>query len=395
MPRQTGTTPLVAGQQSYAISFSPAFAIPPVFFPSVQMSSSSGEIFIVNADVSTLTATGVTVWLSGIPTVASLGGNITWEADGAAAGTTVVTNLQGGITVPQLFHRIARRSRTADFTKLSMSELTDVLEAANIALQKVFSSLPVRFKEQTQGFALPGPLALTAVGVTQFSKTVTAATFTAAQLGATVRLDGDPQWNQVLGTDTLLNPYMGATGAVSGTVYGDACFSEDYPFDRILGNPRFPNQGTWPWTINPLNSPGWMGMGAAYGWWLLPQSTGVPITWWTQEMGISQGRGPAVILKFAPLPNIAYPVSVRFTFWPRRLTLTDYLSGSTVVVPSQFVEPGLIPLALEAFMSSPAWKVRGDEDRVWQNARDAEKYLTSQPAQIGPPNNRIYTPLGF
>lgn len=78
---QKGTVNLVAGTQSYAIVFTTPFASAPTFLSgSVQMPSSSGEVFDVAFDLSTLTTTGVTAWLSGIPTAASAGGKINWGA---------------------------------------------------------------------------------------------------------------------------------------------------------------------------------------------------------------------------------------------------------------------------------------------------------------------------
>jgi hypothetical protein len=79
--QQTGNVALVAGTQSYAIVFSPAFGAAPGFIGgSVLMPTSSGETFEVAFDLSTLTASGVTAWLSGIPTAASDGGSINWIA---------------------------------------------------------------------------------------------------------------------------------------------------------------------------------------------------------------------------------------------------------------------------------------------------------------------------
>ncbi len=76
-----GNVALVAGQQSYAIVFGAGFGAAPTFLTAnVQMPSSSGEVFEVAPDLSTLTATGVTVWLSGVPTAASTGGVINWGA---------------------------------------------------------------------------------------------------------------------------------------------------------------------------------------------------------------------------------------------------------------------------------------------------------------------------
>lgn len=78
---QTGSVPIVVGQQSYAITFSPVFeSTPSAFDPTVQMPNSSGEAFFATVDLSTLSPSGVTVWLSGIPTDASAGGMINWRA---------------------------------------------------------------------------------------------------------------------------------------------------------------------------------------------------------------------------------------------------------------------------------------------------------------------------
>lgn len=78
---QKGRTAIVAGQQNYDIVFDTPFDVAPEFFEAgVLMVSSSGETFIVAADLSTLTAAGVTVWLSGIPSSASNGSYITWVA---------------------------------------------------------------------------------------------------------------------------------------------------------------------------------------------------------------------------------------------------------------------------------------------------------------------------
>lgn len=79
--QQAGTVDLVAGTQSYAIAFSPAFASVPSFVGAqVQMPSDSGDVLFAAVDLSTLTASGVTVWLNGVPTPASTGGKINWIA---------------------------------------------------------------------------------------------------------------------------------------------------------------------------------------------------------------------------------------------------------------------------------------------------------------------------
>jgi hypothetical protein len=78
---QKGVVALVAGTQNYDIVFPVPFASAPTFFDApIQMPNSNGEVFEAVADRSSLSATGVTVWLSGIPTAASAGGYINWIA---------------------------------------------------------------------------------------------------------------------------------------------------------------------------------------------------------------------------------------------------------------------------------------------------------------------------
>lgn len=379
----TGSKRIVAGQQSYAVVFSPPFAAPPAsFVPSVKMPGSSGEVF--SASFTNLTATGCVVWLSGEPTVASDGAELTWIASGIQ--TRISTS--GQMTVAQLFHRLGRRARGGDFTKLSLTEKTDILEAANAGLQRLYNLLPVYFQEVTQGFVLPGPMSITTRVVTH-SKYVSNDTFTRDQIGRTVNLDGDQGWNQIVGPNELLNPYMGESGIVNGTVYGNAIFSEEFPLERIIGNPQLANQNYAP--INPVQ----MIRGYGQAAWLYQQQIGLPSTWWVQTFGNSQGHEPFVILRFAPAPNQAYAFNIRMAYWPKRLTLEDYQNAARVVVPQQFLEVGLIPLCLRELLSTPVWNSTPNDKDVIQRAMDAENYLRNQPAQVGAPNNRAYTPIGF
>lgn len=294
------------------------------------------------------------------------------------------------ITTVALCNRIGRRARGGDFTKLSMNEQMDIMEAANHALQRLYGALPAYFKEMTEGFVLPAPLAVAGVGVTQYGKTVTGITFTSAQFGQTIVLSGDAGWNQIVGTNELLNPYMGSTGTVAGTIYGNALFSNTYPFDRVIGNPTYANQ-----SIGILLNASMARNNAGANQWLMQQNVGVPVAWWPQVFGNSQGNSPMWILRFAPAPQQAYAVNVRLSFWPKRLTLTDYDSNTSLPVPDQFIEPSLIPMAIQAFMSSPAWASRRDEALVEDRGNKGEAFARNQPGQFAAPNNQIYTPVGF
>jgi hypothetical protein len=299
------------------------------------------------------------------------------------------------MTTVQLFHRIGRRAKGGDFTSLSMAGQSDIAEAANAALQLCYDLAPAYLKEQTQGFLLPLPLAIT-VTATQYSATLGGTPFTVDQIGRSVQLDGDPAWNVILGPSTLLNPYMGASGSVNGTVYGDAVYSTTYPFDRIIGNPMYANPS------GPLGLYSGQMVNASAdnqlrNWWYR-QNIGVPQIWWTEMIGNSQGNTPLLVMRFAPAPSMAYSINVRLSFWPKLLTLTDYNTARNITVPDQFLETSLIPIAVRQFMSSPVYDRSGGPlvDKAVLDAADrGEAFLRRQPGQVGAPNNSIGTPFGY
>lgn len=293
------------------------------------------------------------------------------------------------MTVPQLFHRIGRHARTGDFTRLSMSERSDIFQSANSALAKLYNAAPSYFKELTEGFHLPAPISLT-LTVVQFSNQLSSSVFTDDQIGRSVVLAGDPAWNQVIGNSTLLNPYMGSSGVVGATLYGDAVYSTRYPFDRIIGNPEFANCSQAPFFRRQLSKqerPGFP----------FQQTVGEPRVWWTQTLGNSQGNEPLLVLRFAPAPSIDYSINVRMAYWAKRLLLADYDSASTLPVPDQFLESALIPIAVRELMSTPAWKSFSDKDdeRVDKAGEEGLLFVKNQPGQPAAPNNRVYTPIGF
>jgi len=290
----------------------------------------------------------------------------------------------------QLCHRIGRRARTGDFTTLSLSEQGDLLECANMAIQTVYNLLPTYFKELTEGFVLPAPRT-TSFAVVNGSNVLSSDVFSPAEVGRTVVIAGDANWNQVIATNRLLTPYLGATSAsVGATVYGDAVFSDRYPFERIIGSPAFAVNRFGPIAPAIINREN-----GQTGWFSYQNTIGIPMTWWTQQLGNSQGNEPILVLKFAPVPNTDYAINVRMSYWPKRLTLADYNSATTIPVPDQFIEPGLIPICTRALMGTPIWKSMNDEDRVDKAADRAELYLRNQMGQPGAPSNMVFTPVGY
>lgn len=295
------------------------------------------------------------------------------------------------MTTVELIARVARRARSGgDFTKLSLLERLDVLGACNNALGELYNNLPTYLKEQTQGFTLPAPLAIT-IGVTNGSKLLSGYAFTEQQIGASINISGDGLRNQLLGpiaTMSLMNAYQGPTGSTTATIYGDAIHPTTIPFDRIIASPRFADETVWPMVQQSMQRLDFPFLG------MMPQ-IGRPMSWWTQSMGNSQGNQPLLVLKFFPQPDKIYEIRVRLAFWSQRLLMTDYDNANPLTVPDQFLETALLPLALRAFRTSPAWEKRGDEDEIIAAADRGLAFLRSQPGQVGAPSNRIFTPVGY
>lgn len=294
------------------------------------------------------------------------------------------------MTVPQFLNRVARRSRTGDFTGLALNEKLDVLQAANAALQRLYDALPAYLRETTQGFTLPAPISLS-VAATAGSPLVSTGTFAPTQLGCSIVIPGDAQWNQIVGPQNLRNPYTGTTGTQLATVYGDALFSTSYPFDRIIGNPRFSDPGSA--ALIPVEMSRSTG-----GWnWLFQSTLGRPMTWWPQYMGNSQGANPMMVMRFAPAPDQAYSIHVQLAFWAMRLQLTDEQAATTLTVPDQILDEALIPMAVKRLMLTPIWKsiTPADDARCEKAGIDGEAWCRNQVADPAAPANRAYTPLGY
>ncbi len=102
-----------------------------------------------------------------------------------------------------------------------------------------------------------------------------------------------------------------------------------------------------------------------------------------------------MIIRVAPAPDTPYAASVRIGLWPKRLTLADYVNNLQLPVPDQFIETSLIPMCLKALQSTPIWVPTDNDKNIREDGAEGAAYAKLQPAQVGAPNNRIFTPYGF
>lgn len=112
-----------------------------------------------------------------------------------------------------------------------------LLLAINGALQEIFKDGPSSVSESHTGDIIRVPAAVT-LTASQFSATISGlTTYAAWMVGCTIRIAGDSDDNEIVSQTTLARPFLGSTGATTGTVYADA-IPLDSTISHILGNVR-------------------------------------------------------------------------------------------------------------------------------------------------------------
>jgi hypothetical protein len=257
----------------------------------------------------------------------------------------------------------------------------DVVEAMNAGLQECYELLPDWQRRAPISLELPAP-ATVSTTATNGSVSVTAATFAAAQLGRSVVLAGDANWNQVAGTATLLDKFEGTTGAVTATVYGDAMASTQATLDGFASRPRFADTREELTFFNARLA-------------RLPGEVGKPRHYWTEPAALSLGSSPGVYLRVWPAPDQAYVLRVEAEFRPLLLTYTNLHNAATITLADHLLHSALIPLCEARLLHSPEWADANKAKLVQDDAMRARAFLSNQRPAVHAPENRIFTPAGY
>lgn len=223
-------------------------------------------------------------------------------------------------------------------------DLEEVLIAINGAMEECFSLGPVELSQQEQAGVLWEPTSIT-FDVTQYSAVIANATGWEARMqGCTVRVPGDTRDNQILSATKLLRPFMGPTAAATSvTVFGDAV-----PLPSIVLT-----------VLAPVSIPeGELVPG-------IPQcfegSAGQPKHWNVETRNIDGNAFTQRFLRVAPLPSRAYSLTYDAKVKPPTFAQTDFYSGTSyavdpgTVIPFDWAESTLLPVALQRFSAHPAF----------------------------------------
>lgn len=287
------------------------------------------------------------------------------------------------MTTQQLAERLARRLKKGTLTSLSMPTTMDVVEAINSGLQECYELLPAWQRRTTVSLTLPAPVTaslIVAAGSVDLGDE--GGQFTSAQIGRSVVVAGDPNWNEVQSTAKLLDEYNGTSGTRSATIYGDSASNGLLNFDGLAGHPRLADTRETLIQFNP-RAAGRAG------------EVGVPRYYWIEPAAASLGAVPSIYLRVSPAPDRAYVLRVDMEFRPFVVTLPDLHAATVIPLAEPLFHRALIPLCESNLIRSPEWADDSKARLVLDAADAAREHLSNQRPSPSVPSNRVFTPAGY
>lgn len=237
------------------------------------------------------------------------------------------------------------------------------------AAEEIFDEGPASVSEAPDAYQLYPPTGVT-LTVTQFSKTISGLTTWAPwMLGCTINISGDQLFNEITSQTTLLRPYAGGSGAVSGTVYGDAVKLPSN-VKQVMDPVRLPtlaplmgttNRERFLGYTNPHRYGNRMTTGRQVFYDLTNKTVGQPAIWMAENMINVATAETTKFLRFNPMPNQAYSATVRVKIKAPTFTAADIYAGADyttdpgAIIPLDYHSSIFVPFAMQRFMAHPSF----------------------------------------
>lgn len=256
------------------------------------------------------------------------------------------------------------------------TDLDDVLDVVNAAMQDYFDDSPSEVREANLGAVLFPPTTVS-LSVTNGSATIsTFAAFASWMTGCTIRIAGDSQDNEVTSATLLARPFIGATGtSVSATVFGDA-YQLDGTVGKVFDPVSLPNQFPLIQAADRMEFARLAGYplvtgfgGGAYGYpffWFMQKSVSRPMYWFLEPAYTTGLSYVPRRIRVAPMPDQQYSMGFRAAMNPVRLQATDVDNGDHTTDPGTLlpvsdseVESIIMKLAVQQLTGKPQFKNDG------------------------------------
>ncbi len=259
----------------------------------------------------------------------------------------------------------------------------EVLDAINDALTDLFSEYPAAYRLETGvTYQMAAPKVIS-LSVTQGS--AVASDLFSDLIGQSVLISGDPAMNQVAGVNTLKNPYFGATGSVSATIYNDAIPLASN-FSRFVSNPVIFQNGT---------QKGVLGRGNPDDFVYWEAAAGCPVRFVGEAQNQAAVVAPFFLLRLFPAPNTEFSVRCSMEIRAQQFSLSDITGNAILPVSPEHISSILFPMALSRLVGGPLWPVDGDAKAVDLALSKAMKLIERLSPDIGPGRNKIGTPWRY
>lgn len=306
------------------------------------------------------------------------------------------------ITSKLLASRLCRGLLVDSYGALPIRERLRVMDAANMGWAAYLGMLPMSRKETQVQRLLNAPLQIT-IGVTDASAVITYGTsfphapYTAESelYGNSVQIPGDAKLNRLDTALTLMGPFLGTTGSVAATFYGDALkFTTDQL--QIVQPPRWlatgASQSRSLIHLVPANMPPYW---EAYPY-LNTIESGEPLWYWTEPLRPSSSVASSTwLLRVWPLPAARGTLSFSLASYPAALSFDDLSANTEMAVPDREL-PWLLALCEQHLITSPIWNPDVDRRQVVEAAGAANTALFNHVQQ---PNTAaaqsVGTPEGY
>ena len=239
------------------------------------------------------------------------------------------------------------------------TDLPDALVAVNGAWQEISAAGPASLTEQSCSDVLRPPTQVS-VAVTQYSAAVTVTGWQTWMAQCTARVGGDGTDNRFLSSTALLSPYLGTSGTVQATVYGDALAMDSRflniiePFTadgRPLGIAADESQVLSGSQAQWQDGSDYVTQAVGY---LNQKPVATPNVVFPDSVWDSSKAYLPIYLRFSPMPDRAYAVRFRAKLKPLVFTTADIGDATTVAnstIPADWVESILLPVALQKWMA--------------------------------------------
>jgi hypothetical protein len=276
-------------------------------------------------------------------------------------------------------------------------DIADVAMIMTQAYQIIWALAPGEQKRIQGSGVLHAPTSVT-LSVTNGSTSISSvATWASWMEGCTIRINGDSQDNEILSSTALSRPYVGSTGSVSATVYGD-CITVDGSIENVISPMTVGNQYHVTETQSRADF-------ARLGLWKVQPNAPYSLSFWAfGEKPL--GTYPNVFfvegfydssldyvkrrIRFSPMPVGQLPVAYTANSSPPRVTSDDILSGSysndpgaKIPMLNANVESVFLPIAMQLLTRLATFKNSEAKPEIARQFQQAINILKDSKASVG------------